>query len=233
MGRAEEFIQLFNRVEVFLTGFVNPPKYLPFSNLVDTVAKNNASVQANAAALKQFAKLRNAIVHDSDFPPQIIAMPSQEALSKFIRVAQEVLTPEPLIPKFEAQVICFSLNDFLTTVLEFMKKNDYSQIIVRDDDRKLGMITTESITKWLADNIDAIQNPVENVKLCSIIALEPSGSFRIMGSDKTIYDAVDTFRNAFQCDGDRLFAIVITKNGDEAEAPIGFITPWDLINKHQ
>ncbi|MGA2890018.1 MAG: hypothetical protein ABSE51_18385 [Terracidiphilus sp.] len=233
MDRAEEFIRLFNQVEKFLSGLVNPGKHLKFWQLVDAASTNSSAVHANAAALKQFSNLRNAIVHDADYPLHIVAVPSPEALSKFAQVVHEVITPDPLIPQFEAQVYCFSSKDLLSGVLRFMRENDYSQVMVRGDDGKLHMITVESITKWLSDNIDTNQNPVDRVRLGSVIALEPSGSFRVMGSDKTIYDVADAFRNTFQCEGTKLYAIVITKNGDESEEPIGFVTPWDLARNHR
>jgi uncharacterized UPF0160 family protein len=68
MKRAEEFIQLFNQVNEFLTRLVNRASYTPFNSLVKVASNNNAAVRANASALEQFAKLRNAIVHDEGYP---------------------------------------------------------------------------------------------------------------------------------------------------------------------
>ena len=147
MDRAEEFIQLFNRVESSLSQLANPKKYLPFSQLVDAASALSAAVKANSSHLKQFAKLRNAIVHDGDYPPQIIATPSPEALLRFAQVAQEVLDPDPLIPTFEAKVRCFSPGDPLPTVLRFMREHDFSQVMVRGNDGQLNMLTVEGITK--------------------------------------------------------------------------------------
>jgi hypothetical protein len=96
MDRAEEFIQLFNRVESFLLHLVRPKKPMPFRQLVDAASVHSATVRANNGELKQFAMLRNAIVHDADYPSHIVAVPSQEALLRFKGIAQEVLEPNPL-----------------------------------------------------------------------------------------------------------------------------------------
>lgn len=228
--RAEEFIQLFNRVADSLWQLVNPEKFAAFGKLVDVAATRSAAVHANAAALKQFAMLRNAIVHDADYPPHIVAVPSSEALSKFKQVAQEVLEPKPLIPTFATQVRCFSLTDKLHKVLGFMREHDFSQVVVRSSDGRLGMLTVEGITWWLADNTGANQNPVNAATIGDIIALEPPGGFMIMGPNKTIFDAADAFRNVIHCEATRLYAIVITGNGDDSDTPIGFITPWDVLH---
>jgi hypothetical protein len=228
--RAEEFIQLFNRVADFLWRLVNPEKFAAFGKLVDVAGTRSAAVNANAAALKQFAMLRNAIVHDADYPPHIVAVPSKEALSKFKQVAREVLEPKLLIPAFETQVRCFSLNDSLPTVLEFMRDHDFSQVMLRRSDRRLQMLTVEGITWWLADNLNGDQSQVNKAIIGDIIPLEPPGGFMIMGPDKTIFDAADAFRNAIHSEATRLYAIVITGNGGDSDAPIGFVTPWDILH---
>jgi hypothetical protein len=230
LARAEEFIQLFNQVADFLLQLVNPEKFAAFGRLVDTAATRSAAVHANAAALKQFAMLRNAIVHDADYPPHIVAVPSPKALSKFKQVAQEVLEPRPLIPAFATQVRCFSLNDGLPTVLEFMREHDFSQVMVRSYHGRLQMLTVEGITWWLADNLSGVQSQISKAIIGDIIALEPPGGFMILGPDKTIFDAADVFRNAIHGEATRLYAIVITGSGDDSDTPIGFVTPWDILH---
>jgi hypothetical protein len=126
MDRGEEFIQLFNRVETFLSQLVRPEKSMRFMQLVEAASDLGAAVRANNSHLKQFAKLRNAIVHDANYPSHIIAEPSQEALLRFKGIAQEVLEPNPLIPVFATQVRCFSPGDTLSAALRFMRKHDFS-----------------------------------------------------------------------------------------------------------
>jgi hypothetical protein len=231
MDRAEEFIQLFNRVENFLSHLiVKPAKYMPFLQLVDAASVISAAVRTNNSDLKQFAKLRNAIVHDAEYPPHIVAVPSQEALLRFKQMALEVLEPDPLIPTFATQVHCFSPGDTLPVVLRFMRKHDFSQVIVRGSDGRLSMLTVEGITKWLADSVQGDQNSPNEVTLDIVIALEPPGCFIVMASDKTIYDAADAFTNSVHRDATRLYAIAITENGGDCDEPIGFVTPWDLVH---
>ncbi|MGA2083936.1 MAG: hypothetical protein ABSG60_00270 [Terracidiphilus sp.] len=230
MDRAEEFIQLFNQVEEFLSRLVNRASYTRFERLVEVASADNAAVRANANALGQFAKLRNAIVHGEGYPPHIVAMPSPQALSKFKRVAHEVIEPTPLIPAFGRQVRCFSPGDAVSTVLDFMRKYDFSQVVVRGVDGRLGVLTVEGITWWLADNVKGNQIPVDSATIGDVIALEPQGGLKILGAKKTIFDATDAFRNSIHHDSTRLYAIVITENGDIVEDPIGFVTPWDLVH---
>ena len=230
LERAEEFIQLFNRTERFLSQLVNPRRTAPFWQLVDDASDRSAAVRAHAVALKRFAMLRNAIIHDADYPPHIVAVPSSDALSDFKRVAQEVLEPKKLIPTFATQVRCFSLNDSLPRVLEFMREHDFSQVMVRSSEGRLQMLTVEGVTWWLADNLSGDQDRVKKAIIGDVIALEPPGGFMIFGPDRTIFDAADAFRNAIHREATRLYAIVITGNGNDSGTPIGFVTPWDILH---
>jgi hypothetical protein len=230
VDRAEEFIQLFNRVENFLSQLVRPEKFKPFSQLVDAASALSAAVRASSGDLKQFAKLRNAIVHDADYPPHVVAVPSQEALLRFKGIAQDVMEPKALIPTFATQVHCFSPTDNLPNVLRFMRKEDFSQVIIRASDGRLTMLTVEGITRWLADDVEGNQNSADKVTLDSVLALEPPGCFITMGPDKTIFDAADAFTNSVHHQATRLYAIAITESGGESDEPIGFVTPWDLVH---
>lgn len=190
----------------------------------------NAAVRANAATLKQFAMLRNAIIHNADYPPHIVAVPSPEALTKFNQVACQVLEPAPLIPMFARQVRCFSSSDTVPAVLEFMRRHDFSQVIVRKNSGNLCMLTVEGISWWLADNLRGNQIQLGAAILEDIIALEPPGGFKIMSQDRTIFDAADAFKNCIDCEATRLYAAVITRTGDDRDEPVGFVTPWDLVH---
>ena len=230
VDRAEEFIQLFNRVEGFLSRLVNRARYTRFEGLVELASADNAAVRANASALGQFAKLRNAIVHGDGYPPHIVAVPSPEALSKFKQVVHEVIEPMPLIPTFKGPVRCFSPNEALSEALGFMRENDFSQVVVKQISGVIRMLTVEGVAWWLADQLDRNQVSAETVKLDSILDLEPQGGFGIMGPERTIFDATDAFRSSIHRKATRLYAIVITENGGDQDAPIGFVTPWDLIH---
>lgn len=201
-----------------------------FVQLVEAASVVSAAVRANNVRLKQFAKLRNAIVHEADYPSHIVAVPSHDALLRFKGIVQEVVAPKPLIPTFATQVRCFAPGDRLPEVLKFMRNCDFSQVIVRGSDGRLSMLTVEGITRWFAGDVEANQNSASETTLEKVLCLEPLGCFIIMSPDKTIFDAADAFRNSIHRKATRLYAITITENGADGGEPIGFVTPWDLVH---
>jgi hypothetical protein len=230
MDRAEEFVQLFNKVQDFLVSLTNRPRTIAFWQLVDAAAVQNAAVRSNSARLKQFAMLRNAIVHDAEYPPQIVAMPSEEALRGFKMISKQILQPRLLIPTFAAEVLCFSPNDSLADGLRYMRSTDFSQIVIKQDDRKLRMLTVEGITKWLAKELDSYDIAASRTTLGQALALEHPSCVIFMSPKQTVYDATDAFKNSVHQETTRLYAIIVTHTGTAAGSPVGFVTPWDLVH---
>jgi integrase len=169
--------------------------------------------------------------YNAGYASQIVAVPCEDALLRFKSIAQEVLDPNPLIPTFATQVRCFSPGDTLPGVLEFIRKHDFSQVVVRRSDGRLSMITVEGVTKWFADEAAGNRNSVTKATLDAVLSLEPPGSFVIMGSDKTIFDAADAFTNSIHLAATRLYAIVITENGgDSGEA---YKLRWECVSLNE
>ena len=63
MKNSKEFIKIFNALEHYLNKLVNKPCYLRFSELLEEASKINPAVREYANDLREFAELRNAIVH--------------------------------------------------------------------------------------------------------------------------------------------------------------------------
>lgn len=190
----------------------------------------NAAVRSNSSRLKQFAMLRNAIVHDAEYPPQIVATPSEEALQRFKKIAQQILEPRLLIPIFAAEVRCFSLAEHLTDALRYIREHDFSQIVLREDDRRLRLLTVEGITKWFAEEINVGRAAVNETTLGQVLSFEHASSFHVMAPNRSVFDAEDAFRHSIHRELTRLYAIIITDDGTDRGLPIGFVTPWDLAH---
>jgi CBS domain-containing protein len=230
LERAEEFVQLFNKIQDVLLSIAQRPPNTPFWRLVDVASTTNAAVHSNSSQLKQFAMLRNAIVHDTRYPPEIVAIPSEEALERFKKIAQQILEPKLLIPTFAADVRCFSPTEVLTDALRFMREHDFSQIVVRVNDGSLRLLTVEGITKWVAEQGDVDRAPLREATLSRVLGCEHVSCFIVMGPNCNVFDADYAFRHSIHRDLTRLYAIIITHDGTVHGLPIGFVTPWDLVH---
>jgi hypothetical protein len=64
MDRTQQFLNRFNELEQFLRDTTNSKREVPFGGLIGRASSKNASVRRYERDLREFADLRNAIVHE-------------------------------------------------------------------------------------------------------------------------------------------------------------------------
>jgi hypothetical protein len=224
VGSTEEFIGLYYKLWDHLRQITGSKHDTGFNVLVDKAAEVNGISKNEARRLKDFGKLGNTIRNHNFYQ---IAGPTTKALSEFKRLVDNIISPKKLIPKFQAEIKCFSPKDRLRTTLTYMRDKDFSQAVVREKG-KLSLLTVEGVAKWLEQQADKDFITVAKVKVGEALACDLPDTFEVMGPEGTISDAQRTFRNSIDKKRPRLFAVIITDNGKRTGKPIGIVTPWDL-----
>lgn len=126
------------------------------------------------------------------------------------------------------EIRSYTPRDSLTTALQDMADNDYSQVIVLSSGG-LALVTVEGVTRWLAQWAEAGKVTLTGVELRDVLELEHEDNLVVMGPDRTIQDAEDAFSSAIREGRPRLYAIVITDSGDPTNSADGIVTPEDLV----
>ncbi len=224
MDRAQKFIELYNQLSERLTAITGINRYETFSRLIELAAQKDAAIKYEAANLKKYGDLRNAIVHNNE----TIAEPTELALSKFEATVKKVLSPKRLIPTFQKDIRLFSSDEPLISALKYMRGHDFSQVVVLVND-VLSLLTVEDIAKWLEQEAEEDIISIKEATIRGILLHESRDSFEIMSRNQNIYDARDSFARTIEYNKPRLFAIIITANGKMTEKPLGILTPWDLL----
>jgi CBS domain-containing protein len=239
VNRAERFIHLFNRIQSALLQLTGQSAATPFKEIVKKACTLSAAVRANRTRLEQSARLRNAIIHDEEYPPHIVAIPSEGALQRFEAAAQQILEPIRVMPTFSCKVHCFSVTDSLLAALSTMEENDFTQVACRENDGRLRLVTAEGVTNWLRRRREHYPAILDKTTLTDVLADEPAGCFTILAPDKTVFDAKEAFLSIPR-GATRIYAIIVTDDGTDKGQAVGFITPWDLLhnprlrtNEHQ
>lgn len=76
------------------------------------------------------------------------------------------------------------------------------------------------------------EDPIIDVSDATVgqaLRCEAPGGFRIMRRRDTVYDAREAFTRALERKQPRIFALIVTENGNTSEKPLGIVTPWDLL----
>jgi len=224
MTAADTLIQEYNCLDMWLRKAFRIERDKPFSYVLGVSSKNNRVIRNEQQFLQSIAELRNAIVHDKDYPAEIIAEPRLEVVQRFQSICQKLYTPPQLMAGTFEKPDVFLPSDGLSKVLPYMKVHDFSQIVVKWSER-FGLITREGVAMWLEANIVEDVISIKEANLEDIRGYESLDTCQYLGRDASYYDAGEHFA---QCTG-RMQAILVSHSGKPTETPLRIITPWDMM----
>ncbi|RNE49248.1 CBS domain-containing protein [Corynebacterium alimapuense] len=155
-NRAIAFLAAFNDIESYLRESLEARRTDSFRWMVDQAGRRHLLTESQAVSLKEFAELRNAISHgrySSNMRP--IAEPLPEAVAEIERI-RDLLYHPPLAMAVlgQHQVKIFRPGDSIKTVLMAMRSSTISQFPIYDQGRCVGLLTTNTIARWVAADLD-------------------------------------------------------------------------------
>jgi len=111
-----------------------------------------------------------------------------------------------------------------------MDAKDYSQVVVRGSDGRHTLLTLEGVARWVARAATDGVVRVGEATLADALNHEPQGTCVFLPRRATLDEA----REAFELPSKgkrrpRVYAGVITEDGDAEEGPLGIVTAGDLL----
>ncbi|TDM39201.1 CBS domain-containing protein [Macrococcoides goetzii] len=227
MTTAEKFLNAFNTIERYLTQYNLNKGYASFSRLVDYAVLKDKVVAQYKDDLKQFAELRNAIVHNTRLGDnRVIAEPHEDVVKEIELIAEMLLHPTRAIEKATKKVVTFHINDLLTTVLSQINTSKFTQFPIYNGKTYVGLLTESGITRYFAANH---QKDISTIKLSEVIAYEQKERAAFVGEGATEMEVVSMFKS-YNEQNEKLEAVLITDTGNKDGKLIGLITLYDLLN---
>ena len=224
---SDRYLTAFCRLEDELRRITGASGHESFTYLVDHVSRSNAAFAHFREDLKEFAELRNAIVHKriGDKP---IAEPHPEVVQRIESIADKIIKVETLEDHFRKHVTVCSPQDSLKHVLDLLLKGQFNQVPVYNAHKLVGLLSTDAIALWLADafqNSDYV-DPGSRVKDILRFA-SANEDFAVLSGKRSIFEALATFDSSYK-HGKHLKAIIITELGNSNEQPIGIVTTLEI-----
>jgi len=109
-----------------------------------------------------------------------------------------------------------------------MRDGVFSQLPMYDKDNCLGLLTAETIARWLASMLAGGIGLVEERPVSEVIQhQEAPNNHTFLSRASLVADGLTAFAKA-QRQGKRLEAILITENGRSTETPLGIVTIHDI-----
>ncbi len=221
------FVDAYNRIDSQLKKLTNHTPDKAFSKTLEAAQKHYAHVRPFDNRLRQYAQLRNAIVHDSK-NNIIIAEPHDSVVDDIEIIADTLDDPPRVTPMFQRDVVTESSDASLQEAVRVMAENSFSQLPISDDGRIDALLTSNTITRWLGRSANDAIFSTEETPIREVLDYqEDYDVFAFVARDTTQAKAVELFHE-YATKGKRLEAILITHSGNSRETPIGIMTNWDI-----
>ncbi|MBI4525441.1 MAG: CBS domain-containing protein [Deltaproteobacteria bacterium] len=227
MSQSESFLKAFANLEKWLRRLTNSERAVHFYQIVDRAAERDAAARRYRDDLKEFADLRNAIVHERT-DGHAIAEPNVRVVDDIQRLEALLTSPPKVVPLFQKKV--FSAEDDwpLSRAVRLMETRIYSQLPVNRSNRFIALLTTNTISRWLGAKVgDDIVSISETTVAEVLNHAEDHENHVFFGRNASLFDALAKFDD-FEERGKPLDAILITQSGKPTESLIGIITVYDV-----
>lgn len=228
-GASKRFLDAFAKIETAFRTMLSAPEHESFPGLVRGIARMRSDVRRREQDLLQYARLRNAIVHDRGDRNEVIAEPHVGIVESIEDLARRITSPPRLDSLPRVEVHTCEPGDTVMSIAQRMYEGDFSQLPVYEGGVLSDLVTTETITRWLGGRLREDGGVVldESVVADVLPYRESSSTFKVVARDVTVVGAIDAFEEAANR-GQYLDAIVVTHSGQNDQRPLNIITLFDL-----
>lgn len=228
-SNAIRFINAYNQIDQTLRAVYNFKRNITFSDMIRRAVSLNSVVRKYEDKLIDYARLRNAIIHNSN-EERIIAEPHDDVVLEMERIADLVARPPQVLDSIATKnVLVLDGGISLKKALETIYKTGFKSIPVCDNETIAGVINAGRIVNVLGMQVGNgvnIDDFASKTAVRDVISEQDIGRvFTIRPKNLTVQEALDLFYN-----NRRLQAVVLTKNGNNLERPISIITTADIID---
>ncbi len=227
MRNSDHFLDYFTTIEKWLRTAAGADRSVPFTRVVSQVATQNRAVKKFQDDLREYADLRNAIVHERG-GGHVIAEPNDRAVAELARICKSLMEPPSLIPKFQISVRARTMDESIGEAVRDMRQGSFSQLPILNDGVVTAVLTTETVARWLALEFDNDVVSLLETKISQVLPhTEDNDHYCFLSRQATLLDALFEFEK-FASRGKDLDAILITNDGKPNQQMLGIITLFDL-----
>ena len=222
------FINAYNTLDHSLRTQYNFKTNISFSDLIRRCSSLNQVIKLYEDDLIDFARLRNAIIHNRS--EEIIAEPHEDVVALIEKVARIVSTPPLAIEAIRSGEVCtISAEVSLRDLIVETSRVKFTNIPVYKGNVLIGVIRWRVLVEVLGRVITeqrSIDKFVSEMTLEQFLRDFPTNShFRVASANITIEEVLNLFnRNR------KLSVVIITRDGTVNDKPVGIITASDVMD---
>jgi len=231
VNNADRFLASFNDIHRHLRERLHLHEGASFAEAIRKGRSSISPVRWRYDDLNRCRELRNTLVHTRD--EDYIAEPTEETVNTIEEIAELLMNPPRVGQLFRKDVFCLHKSEPIGRAVEVVLHESYSQIPIYEDDRFVGLLTTNTIARWLGSCIQEEIVSLQETRIAEVLQYtEDEDNHQFISRRATLFHVLDAFAS-YERQGTRLEAILITENGKPSETLLGIITIWDLPRIHQ
>ena len=187
------FLDSFATIEKHLRRMLDANRSATFNELLGRAVSRDRSVRRLRDQLKTLGELRNFLVHEYK-SEQPLAVPSESTVLRIQIIRDELLSPVRLVDLFRPPVEICSPSDPIGVAAKRMLDGSFSQVPVYSGNTLMGLLTSETVARWLAAQLADGQGILEERPVEEVMRHEEgTHSYVVMGRSATIDDALTEF----------------------------------------
>jgi hypothetical protein len=227
MTNAERFLNAFSDIEKHLRSVTRIGRAVRFTEVLRTHSLKDPMVRRFEHDLREYADLRNAIVHNGAGHERVIADPRRPTVLHIEHIRDRILQPPRLGEHFRRDVQVAQLTESVGGATRRMFEGNFSQLPIYTNDKFMALLTAATVARWLgakfAENGGLLDEPIERV----LRYVDGTSRCEFLGLDSTVAEALELFQQR-SAKGFSLDAIIMTNDGKEDRTPLGILTTFDL-----
>lgn len=231
--RAQEFLSVYNKIDNFMRKELKKDERISHTELIDMISTKNKLFKKNNARLKSFARLRNAIVHESYNIADPIAEPHEEVIIQYKNIMNKVMEPDKALETVAVKannIFTANLEDDALEVMKKMQQNIFTHVPVLENNKLIGIFSENTIFSYIVDNEALLlgdEIKIKEFEKFIPLDMHEGEIFKFISKDKLLYEVEEMFEEELK-DNKRLSVIFITETGKMTEKILGMITAWDI-----
>jgi hypothetical protein len=227
---ARRFLDAFHLIEQVLRTKSRKPFTKNEDGFSDLVRDSKELAEGQKQKLRQYARLRNAIVHNPYEAGLVPIASPREDVVVWIEAQAIIIEQPPLVKdvlKLQVPKVLTEDDDVSVFLKLAGEPTNYSQAPVRDENGRLRLITTNSVARWVAEKYtpgDGVLLDGAQVRDFTRFA-EDGDRLVLKARDLRAVEAARIFGGSV---GNPPAAIILTENGKNSETPLGMCVQADV-----
>ena len=230
ISNAKKFIEAYNRIDHNLRAQYNFKRGQSFGDMIRRCSALNSIVRKFEDVLIDYARLRNAIIHNEN-EDYVIAEPHDDVVEKIEKIAELICTPPLVINTVcNKAILSVEADETVGDVVKKIYESSYANLPCYKDGKLVGMVISQKLTARIGQEVakgKSVDAFLKNTSIYEVIMQDTSAN--IYYSIESVNLTIDQALNLFYSNR-KLIAILISKTGSVNEPALGIVTVADIMD---